>query len=260
MAWSKKYTGVDSVRLNKWLAENGICSRREADTLISRGLVTVNETAAVDLGYRLTEGDFVSVTSAGLAHLKKQITVILHKPVGYVSGQPEGNQIPAARLVSRENIHSSTPFLASLKRSFAPLGRLDQDSRGLLILSEDGVLARAVIGPESVLEKEYLVKVQGTITDKKIEKLQSGMSLDGKVLRPAKVVQINENVLRFILTEGRNRQIRRMSELVELEVVDLIRIRIGTIKLAGLPPSKWRLLTASERSSLLEDSRPRVKQ
>lgn len=259
MAWSKKYEGSEQVRLNKWLAEQGICSRREADTLITRGLVTVNESSAVDLGFRLTHGDFVSVTTPGLSHLKKQITVVLHKPVGYVSNQPEGNQIPAARLVSKENLHSNTPFLSSLKRSFAPLGRLDQDSRGLLLLSEDGVLARAVIGPDSSLEKEYLVKVEGTITDAKIEKLQFGLSLDGKELQRAKVAQINECLLRFILTEGRNRQIRRMCSLLDLEVIDLVRIRIGSIKLAGLPSGKWRQLTSSERSSLLEDSRKPVK-
>lgn len=255
MAWSKKFVGAEPVRLNKWLAEEGICSRREADALISRGLVTVNETSAVDLGFKLTEGDFISVTTAGLSHLKKQITVVLHKPIGYVSGQPEGNQIPAARLVSQENLHGSAPILSSLKRSFAPLGRLDQDSRGLLLLSEDGVLARAVIGPESSLEKEYLVKVAGDITNENLEQLRSGLSLDGKELREAKVAQINDSVLRFVLTEGRNRQIRRMCSLVELEVKDLIRVRIGSIKLATLPSGKWRQLTSSERSSLIEDSK-----
>lgn len=255
MAWSKKFSGTEPVRLNKWLAEEGICSRREADALISRGLVTVNETSAVDLGFKLTDGDFVSVTSAGLGHLKKQISVVLHKPVGYVSGQPEGEQVPAARLITQKNLHGSAPFLSSLKRSFAPLGRLDQDSRGLLILSEDGVLARAVIGPESNLEKEYLVKVSGDVSDPKLEKLRSGLSLDGKQLKAAKVAKINDSVLRFILTEGRNRQIRRMCALVELEVIDLVRLRIGSIKLANLPSGKWRQLTSAERSSLLEDSK-----
>lgn len=255
MAWSKKFVGAEPVRLNKWLAEEGICSRREADALISRGLVTVNETSAVDLGFRLTDGDFISVTTAGLSHLKKQVTVVLHKPIGYVSAQPEGGQVPAARLVSQENLHGSAPFLASLKRSFAPLGRLDQDSRGLLLLSEDGVLARAVIGPESNLEKEYLVKVAGEISNANLEKLRFGLSLDGKDLREAKVAQINDTVLRFVLTEGRNRQIRRMCSLVDLEVKDLVRVRIGSIKLATLPSGKWRQLTSAERSSLLEDSK-----
>jgi 23S rRNA pseudouridine2604 synthase len=112
-------------------------------------------------------------------------------------------------------------------------------------------VAKAVIGPDSELEKEYLVRVAGPISGKKIARLSHGLSLDGRQLRPAKVSLAGEQRLRFVLTEGRNRQIRRMCDLVELSVEDLLRIRIGPLKLGDLPPSKWRPLTTAERASLL---------
>ena len=137
--------------------------------------------------------------------------------------------------------------------SLPPLGRLDLDSHGLLILSNDGVLAKAVIGPQSELDKEYIVRVAGRIDPPKIALLRQGLELDGRALKPAQVTA-NGQVLRFVLTEGRNRQIRRMCELVELEVVDLIRVRIGSLKLGDLPEGKWRHLTPAEREALVAAS------
>jgi 23S rRNA pseudouridine2604 synthase len=137
----------------------------------------------------------------------------------------------------------------------APLGRLDQDSRGLLLLSEDGVLAKAVIGPESKLDKEYLVHVEGRITDRKLALLRHGLMLDGRQLKPAKIEQIEDQRLRFTLIEGRNRQIRRMCELVELDVIDLFRTRIGPLSLGDLPEGKWRMVTSEERESLIRLSK-----
>jgi 23S rRNA pseudouridine2604 synthase len=131
------------------------------------------------------------------------------------------------------------------------MGRLDMDSRGLLILSEDGVLAKAVIGPASDLDKEYLVQVTGTITERKLATLRHGLHLDGRELKPAKVTLIGEQRLRFVLREGRNRQIRRMCELVDLKVVDLFRVRVGPIQLGDLPEHRWRVLTQQERRALI---------
>mgnify|MGYP002369462632 FL=1 len=142
----------------------------------------------------------------------------------------------------------------SSRATFAPLGRLDMDSRGLLLLSEDGVLAKAIIGPESQIDKEYVVTVTGKVDRAKIQKLRHGLELDGRQLKPAKVTLDDVQVLRFVLTEGRNRQIRRMCELVELDVVDLIRVRVGSLKLGDLPEGKWRHLTPDERNALVAAS------
>ena len=135
--------------------------------------------------------------------------------------------------------------------SLPPVGRLDMDSRGLLVLSEDGVLAKAVIGPDSEMDKEYIVRVEGRITSQRLALLRHGLALDGRQLRPAKVSFAGDQVLKFVLTEGRNRQIRRMCELVELRVTDLLRTRIGPLELADLPEGRWRVLTAEERAAMI---------
>ena len=131
-------------------------------------------------------------------------------------------------------------------KTIPPVGRLDKDSRGLLILSEDGILARNLIGPESKIEKEYMVRVNGTINEKKIAKLQFGLSLDGRQLKRAIVKQIGDDCLNFILKEGRNRQIRRMCAKVGLEVYDLFRIRIGNVEIGDLKVGYWRNLSSAE--------------
>jgi len=136
-------------------------------------------------------------------------------------------------------------------RAATSLCRLDEDSRGLLMVSSDGVVAKAVIGPESDLDKEYMVRVEGQISQGKLDRLCHGLELDGRKLRPAKVSLIRGQDLKFILREGRKRQIRRMCELVGLEVVDLFRTRIGPIRLDGLKEGQWRHLTPEERQALL---------
>jgi 23S rRNA pseudouridine2604 synthase len=138
--------------------------------------------------------------------------------------------------------------------SLAPLGRLDQDSRGLLLLSEDGVLAKAVIGPDSKLDKEYLVRVAGQVTDKKLALLRHGLELDGRKLKQAKVTVVEPQLLRLVLHEGRKRQIRRMCEAVDLGVSDLLRVRIGPLNLGNLPEGQWRLLSPDERDALIRAS------
>jgi 23S rRNA pseudouridine2604 synthase len=155
------------------------------------------------------------------------------------------------RLVRAENLFGSAENIPDARASLAPLGRLDQDSRGLLILSEDGVLAKALIGPESQVDKEYVVTVRGHVDRPKIARLRLGLELDGKPLKPAKVKLEDTQVLRFVLKEGRNRQIRRMCELVGLEVADLVRVRVGPVMLGDLPEGKWRHLTKAEREALI---------
>lgn len=250
------YEGDEPVRLNKWMAQLGLCSRREAEALISRGEVEVNGQKVTEPGHKIEPGQTLTLGLAGAKALDEQLTAVLHKPVGYVSSQPEPEQVPAARLIKKSNLVGTAPSLPKRDTQLAPLGRLDMDSRGLLLLSQDGVLAKAVIGPQSALDKEYLVTVKGQVTPQAIGKLRHGLSLDGRRLKAAKVDQVSPGRLRFILREGRNRQIRRMCELVGLVVVDLYRTRIGPLELGNLPEGKWRALTNEERASLIKASSP----
>lgn len=252
MSWRKTYNGAEPQRVNKWLASEGVCSRREAEELIGRGLVSINGARVDDPGRKIEPGQTLEVRTG---NAKPQISVMINKPVGVVSAQPEGDQIPAARLLTRANLIGATDMMPTSRTSLAPLGRLDQDSRGLLVLSEDGVLAKAFIGEHSKLDKEYLVRVSGAINEQKLALLRHGLMLDGRQLKPAKIEQIEPQRIRFILYEGRNRQIRRMCELVDLDVTDLLRIRIGPLNLGDLQESKWRPLTIAQRDTLIAASK-----
>lgn len=250
MAWSRTYDGSEPIRLNKWLGQSGVCSRREADALIASGLVAVDGAVVTDAGRKVEAGQTVVLNDQAQAALAEGVTIVMHKPMGYVSGQPEPDKIPAVRLLTADRrVGPGEP--PARDASLPPIGRLDEDSRGLLLLSSDGVVAKAVIGPDSDLDKEYLVRVSGDITEKKLKILRHGLMLDGRQLRPAYVSRMESFRLKFILREGRNRQIRRMCEMVDLEVIDLIRVRIGPLKLDNLPEGHWRMLTPGERAALV---------
>lgn len=255
MAFTRRYDGEAPMRVNKWLGQTGVCSRREAEDLIVRGLVSIDGEVVTDAGRKIEPGQTLTLDEAGAAALAEGVTIMLHKPVGYVSGQPEPDKIPAVRLLTAENRIGGGESPAA-DASLPPIGRLDEDSRGLLLLSSDGVVAKAVIGPDSKLDKEYLVRITGDITEKKLKMLRHGLMLDGRQLRPAYVSRMESFRLKFILREGRNRQIRRMCEMVDLEVVDLIRVRIGPLKLDNLPEGKWRMITAEERTALTSSPPP----
>lgn len=248
--WRKTYAGGEPQRVNKWLAQASVCSRREAEALIAEGRVFIDGVRVDDPGRKIAPGQTLELKGGA----NRGATYVLNKPVGYVSAQPERGQIPAARLITRENRASDTGEAPGRDARLAPLGRLDQDSRGLLLLSEDGVLAKAVIGPASLLDKEYLVRVEGAISEAKLALLRHGLSLDGRALKPAQVSRAGEQRLRFVLQEGRNRQIRRMCEAVDLGVTDLYRIRIGPLKLGDLHEGKWRPLSERERAALLSEA------
>jgi 23S rRNA pseudouridine2604 synthase len=256
MAWTRRYDDIEPQRVNRWLAQSGVCSRREAEALIARGLVSIDGERVEDLGRKILTGQTLSLADDAQAHLQSQLSILIHKPVGVVSAQPEDRQFPAIRLVTRDALwdegEGGDVQVPDAKSRLAPVGRLDMDSRGLLILSEDGVLAKAVIGPASELEKEYLVEVEGAISEKKLALLRHGLELDGRKLKPAEVTLVEPAVLRFVLKEGRNRQIRRMCEAVDLRVIDLFRLRIGPIRLGDLPEGRWRPLTAAERIAILQ--------
>jgi 23S rRNA pseudouridine2604 synthase len=249
MVWTRRYDEAEPQRVNRWLAQNGVCSRREAEDLIARGLVSIDGETVNDVGRKIAAGQ--TLTLADNAAVGGGLSVLLHKPVGIVSGQPEPGQVPAVRLLTREALWGESPVIPDRNHSLAPVGRLDRESRGLLLLSEDGVVAKAVIGPQSELDKEYRVRVSGEITDRALGLLRHGLELDGRRLRPAIVRWAGGQNLVFILNEGRNRQIRRMCELVGLKVEDLFRIRIGPLALGDLPQGRWRPLTPQERAALI---------
>lgn len=256
MAFTRIYDGDEPVRVNKWLGQTGVCSRREAEGLIAEGLVAIDGDTISDAGRKILPGQTLTLSDRAEAALAAGVTVVLHKPVGYVSGQPEPGKIPAVRLLTAAN-RVGAGDVPGRDASLPPIGRLDEDSRGMLLLSSDGVVAKAVIGPESDLDKEYLVRVAGAVTEARLSRLRHGLELDGRQLKPARVTQMEPQRMRFILREGRNRQIRRMCELVGLEVTDLHRIRIGPLKLADLPEGRWRMLTAEERAALIPRPSPR---
>lgn len=238
-------------RLSKVMADRGLCSRREADDWIVNGWVKVNSDIVETLGTRIPADAEIVISTYAKEHQAETVTVLLHKPVGYVSGQAEDGYEPAVVLFQPDNQWQEDPSGISFKRGhlrgLAPAGRLDIDSTGLLVLTQDGRVARKLIGDDSSVEKEYLVRVEGELSANGLAKLNHGLSLDGVQLKPAKVSWQNEDQLRFVLREGRKRQIRRMCELVGLKVVGLKRIRIGRIALGKLPPGQWRYLGEHER-------------
>ena len=262
-ALSSPSAGPATSRLNKRMAELGLCSRREADAWIEQGWVRVNGQVA-GMGMQVTPADRITVDKAAEQKQQQQVTILLHKPMGYVSGQAEDGHQPAVTLIQARNHWKGDPsrtrFTPQQLRGLAPAGRLDIDSVGLLVLTQDGRVARQLIGEDSDIEKEYLVRVvwqgpQGEISQdvqavfprEQLARLRHGLSLDGKALKPAQVDRQNPEQLRFVLKEGKKRQIRRMCEQVGLKVVGLKRIRMGRVTLGQLPAGQWRYLAPHER-------------
>jgi len=244
-------TRPDEPRLSKRMSELGLCSRREADEWIENGWVKVDGKVVNTLGARVTPTARIEVDIAAKQHQNEQVTILLNKPVGYVSGQPEDGHEPAMVLIKPENQWAEDPtrkpFRHTHLRGLAPAGRLDIDSTGLIVFTQDGRIAKRLIGQDSDVEKEYLVRVEGSLTDEGMQKLHHGLELDGVKLKPAKVSWANEDQLRFVLREGRKRQIRRMCELVGLTVTALKRVRTGGVPLGKLPVGQWRYLARGEK-------------
>ena len=244
---------TDPIRLSKRMSELGLSSRREADEWIERGWVRVDGVPAV-LGQKVLPHNVITIERAATDEQAERVTVLLNKPIGYVSGQAEDGYEPAVVLVRPENRWrddtSPLRFRREQLKSLVPAGRLDIDSTGLLVLTQDGRIAKQLIGENSLVEKEYLVRVQslrgGRLPDAELRLLNHGLSIDGAALKPAKVWWQNEDQLRFILREGKKRQIRKMCDMVGLHVVALKRIRIGNVQLGDVPIGAWRYLGANE--------------
>ena len=251
--------GHGTTRLNKRMAELGLCSRREADDWIAKGWVKVDG-AVAPMGLQVGANARIEIDPKARGQQREQVTILLHKPVGYVSGQAEDGYEPAVVLVQARNRWKGDTapqrFAPTQLKGLAPAGRLDIDSTGLLVLTQDGRVARQLIGEDSGVEKEYLVRVafgaattnvQASFPPAQLARLRHGLSLDGQPLKPAKVDWQNPEQLRFVLTEGKKRQIRRMCEAVGLKVVGLKRVRIGRVTLGQLPLGQWRYLAPHER-------------
>lgn len=241
---------TETLRLSKLMSQRGLCSRREADKLIEQGLVKVNGEIVNTLGLKVTEDVKIELTDRAQKLQKQRVTIMINKPVGYVSGQAEDDYQPAIRLI-KSSSHSKLDktdirFTPKHLDGLAPAGRLDIDSQGLLILTQDGRIAKQLIGENSELEKEYLVRVRGTVNNDVIQKLCYGLQLDGKKLKRAKVRQLNEDQLQFILREGKKRQIRRMCDAVGLKAIGLKRVRIGELRLGKLAEGEWRYVKSHE--------------
>ena len=242
---------VPQERVSKLLAQRGICSRREADVYIEKGWVYVDGSQVTQLGTKVDSSKTVTLHREAERRQQSRMTVILNKPLGVVSSASGKGYPLAATLVTAANLYTGKDQrpIRQLKSltGLAPAGRLDIDSQGLLVLTQDGRIARLLIGPDSTIEKEYVVQIRGDLTAAKLDRLRHGLHLDGRLLRRAKVSRIGDDKLRIVLTEGRKRQIRRMCELVGLEVSSLKRVRVGNIRLKHLPVGKWRYLARSER-------------
>lgn len=243
-------------RLSKRMSELGLSSRREADAWIAAGSVKVNGVTA-ELGQKVTREDVITIDRRASAEQGERVTILINKPVGYVSGQAEDGYEPAKVLVTPENHWakdtSSRRWSRAQLAHLVPAGRLDIDSMGLLVLTQDGRVAKTIIGETSDVDKEYIVRVgnaDGTVplrlSDKNLALLNHGLSLDGVALLPAKVTRLNADELQFVLREGKKRQIRRMCEAVGLKVLRLKRVRIGRVRLGDLPLGAWRYLGENE--------------
>jgi len=234
-------------RLNKYLSQAGVASRRQADGLIAAGRVTVNGSLVTVAGARVDEtADRVEVDGQRVSPVSGHLYVMLHKPRGYVSTVYDPH---AAR---------SALDLVKVRQRLYPVGRLDKDSEGLLLLTDDGELTQRLTHPRYEHEKEYRLLVAGTPTEANLQRLRQGVDLEDGPTAPAGVAvegaAEGSTWLRFTLHEGRKRQLRRMCEAIGLPVHRLIRVRIGTLRLGDLAPGKWRFLTEAEKAELLSSA------
>jgi 23S rRNA pseudouridine2604 synthase len=230
------------MRLNKFLAETGACSRREADQWIEAGRVSVNGARAV-LGTQVNEGDDVRVDGRTLRPKPKRVYLALNKPIGIEC------------TTDREVPGNIVDFVGYPERIF-PIGRLDKDSEGLILLTNDGDIVNTILRAENEHEKEYIVAVDRPLTPAFLAGMAAGVPILDTVTNPCKVTQVGRNTFRIVLTQGLNRQIRRMCEHFEYRVRRLQRVRIMHVHLGTLPVGRWRELTATELRGLLPVARP----
>jgi len=241
---------MEEIRLAKLMSLKGICSRREAEGFIERSQVLVDGKVISKQGFKVSINSKIELLDEAKLIKNQKVTIILNKPLGILSCQTQKDLIPAIDLITANNKISSQKnlrFSIDHINKLSVAGRLDIDSTGLLVFTQDGTIAKKLIGENSNIEKEYLVRVVGTLTNEKIQTLTFGLSLDGKKLKEARITMRKKNQLIVVLKEGKNRQIRRMCGMVGLRVISLKRIRIGNVFLNDMPNGKWRYLLENER-------------
>jgi len=236
---------TEKIRLSKVMSSRGLCSRREADSFIERGLVKVDGKIVNVLGSRVFPDCKIEIVGEAKDFLDEQVTIVLHKPRDYVSSQPEDGYTSALDLIREQN-YFGKGYKNILRKGLAPLGRLDIDSTGLILYSQSGVLAKKIIGDATEIEKEYEVNVSGDITEKALKLLEFGLELDGVQLKKAKITKLTKSKMIFILKQGRKRQIRRMCELVGLKTTRIHRMRVGKLRIDDLPEGMWRIVEPHE--------------
>jgi 23S rRNA pseudouridine2604 synthase len=225
------------MRLNKYISETGVCSRREADKWIEAGRVTLNGRPAT-LGTQVAVGDEVRVDGDSIGVKKKQVYIALNKPVGIIC-------------TTEAHIEDNIIDHVGFPERIFPVGRLDRDSEGLILLTNNGDIVNEILRSENNHEKEYLVTVDRPITDLSLRMLADGVKIMGEVTKPSKVARVNAQSFRIILTQGLNRQIRRMCSALGYKVQRLQRMRIMNIHLGNLRPGQWRHLTSAELAGLM---------
>ena len=233
-----------AVRINKYLAETGACSRREADQWIEDARVTVNGRRAV-LGTQVQEGDDVRVDGTPLRRRPTRVYLALNKPVGIEC------------TTDRDVPGNIVDFVGYPERIF-PVGRLDKDSEGLILLTNDGDIVNTILRAENAHEKEYVVAVDRPLTEAFLAGMAAGVPVLGTVTNPCRVTKVGKNTFRIVLTQGMNRQIRRMCEHFDYTVRRLQRVRIMHVQLGSLPVGKWRTLTTAELRGLIPSPRRRL--
>lgn len=229
---------MESVSLNKYISDTGICSRREADKYIETGRVLLNGVVAVK-GNRVEEGDKVLLDGKPLKQNPKRIYLAFHKPPGLTC---------TTDLRDKSNVIS---FINHPQRIF-PIGRLDKDSEGLIFLTNDGDIVNKILRARNGHEKEYIVVVNKPLAPDFVQRMSNGIPILGTTTKKCKVEQKGRSVFKIVLTQGLNRQIRRMCEYLGYEVVKLKRLRIMSIKLDDLAPGKWRYFTEEEMKEIEE--------
>jgi len=229
-------TEPNLTRLNKFISDTGFCSRREADTYIANGDVTVNGKPA-EMGLKVSEQDTVLIKGQPLRSKPKRVYLAYHKPVGITC-------------TTERHIHGNIIDAIKYPERIFPIGRLDKPSEGLIFLTNDGDIVNKVLRAGNAHEKEYVVTVNKPISEHFIRKMSQGVPILNTVTLPCQVTQVSRNTFKIILTQGLNRQIRRMAEYCGYEVVKLKRTRIMHIRLAELKPGKWRLLENIEIAML----------
>ncbi len=225
------------MRLNKYISESGVCSRREADKWIEAGRVTLNGQPA-SLGTQVAEGDEVRVDGDSIGVKKKQVYIALNKPVGIIC-------------TTEAHIEDNIIDHVGYPERIFPVGRLDRDSEGLILLTNNGDIVNEILRSENNHEKEYLVTVDRPITDLSLRMMADGVKIMGELTKPSKVARLNAQSFRIILTQGLNRQIRRMCSALGYRAQRLQRVRIMNIHLGNLQPGQWRHLTPAEVAALM---------